>query len=34
MFIVEFDIIPDAEYTRGITLSLYQENPENQKNQR
>ena len=30
-FIVEFDIIPDAEYTHGITLSLYQENPENPK---
>lgn len=30
-FIIEFDIIPDAEYTHGITLSLYQENPENPK---
>ncbi|MHC1689287.1 MAG: OmpA family protein [Bacteroidales bacterium] len=26
-FIVEFDIIPDAQYEYGITLTLYQENP-------
>lgn len=27
-FIVEFDIIPDEEYYRGIVFTLYQENPE------
>ncbi len=27
-FIIEFDIIPDGEYTDGITLTLYAENPE------
>lgn len=27
-FIIEFDIIPDEEYAYGITLSLYQEDPE------
>ncbi len=30
-FIVEFDIIPDSEYTHGITLTLYQENPDQAK---
>lgn len=28
-FIIEFDIIPDAEFQYGIQLTLYQENPEN-----
>jgi len=27
-FIIEFDIIPDEEYTHGATLTLYAENPE------
>lgn len=30
-FIIEFDIIPDAEYYSGITFTLYQENLEDQK---
>ncbi len=28
-FIIEFDIIPDADFQYGIQLTLYQENPEN-----
>ena len=28
-FIIEFDIIPDAEYAYGIRLTLYEEDPEN-----
>ncbi|HPE99051.1 MAG TPA: OmpA family protein [Bacteroidales bacterium] len=28
-YIFEFDIIPDADYSRGIVLSLYQTDPEN-----
>jgi flagellar motor protein MotB len=30
-FIVEFDIIPDEAYDRGIVFTLYQENPEDPK---
>lgn len=30
-FIMEFDIIPDAEYQYGIRLSLYEEDPEDPK---
>ena len=30
-FIIEFDIIPDAEYYHGITYTLYQEDLENPK---
>ncbi len=30
-FIIEFDVIPDAEYSYGICLSLYQENPDDPK---
>jgi len=30
-FIVEFDIIPDKEYGRGIVLTLYEENPDDPK---
>lgn len=28
-FIIEFDIIPDADFQYGIQMTLYQENPEN-----
>lgn len=28
-FIIEFDIIPDAEYSYGMRLTLYEEDPEN-----
>lgn len=30
-FIIEFDIIPDKDYDRGIILTLYEEDPENKK---
>jgi len=30
-FIIEFDIIPDDEYRDGITLTFYEENPEESK---
>lgn len=30
-FIIEFDIIPDAEYTYGIRMTLYEEDPEDPK---
>jgi len=30
-FIVEFDIIPDEEYGRGIVFTMYEENPEDPK---
>jgi len=30
-FIIEFDIIPDAEYQYGIRLTLYEEDPDDQK---
>ncbi len=30
-FIIEFDIIPDKDYDRGIILTLYEEDPENTK---
>lgn len=30
-FIIEFDIIPDEEYSYGIVLTLYEEDPENPK---
>ncbi|HPI72576.1 MAG TPA: hypothetical protein PK843_13955 [bacterium] len=31
-FIIEFDIIPDEEYTHGATLTLYGDNPKNRWN--
>jgi len=30
-FIIEFDIIPDEEYGRGIVFTLYEENPDDPK---
>jgi len=30
-FIIEFDIIPDEEYSYGLVLTLYEEDPENPK---
>ena len=30
-FIIEFDIIPDAEYSYGIRMTLYEEDPEDPK---
>ena len=30
-FIIEFDIIPDKDYSHGIVLTLYEEDPENFK---